>query len=113
LAHEVRTPLSGILSSLWLYKTSQSQEEKDQVVEIAEMSSNHLLKLVDNTLDYSKLEAAKMNLEKMPVIIDEFLDRIMELFHAAATAKAISLEMEIDPDMPEVITTDPTRLRQI
>jgi len=113
LAHEVRTPLSGILSSLWLYKTSQSQEEKDQVVEIAEMSSNHLLRLVDNTLDHSKLEAAKMDVEKMPVIIDEFLDRIVELFHAAANAKAISLEMEIDPAMPEMITTDPTRLRQI
>lgn len=113
LAHEVRTPLSGILSSLWLYKTSQSQEEKDQVVEIAEMSSNHLLRLVDNTLDHSKLEAAKMDVEKMPVMIDEFLDRIVELFHAAANAKAISLEMEIDPEMPEMITTDPTRLRQI
>ena len=113
LAHEVRTPLSGILSSLWLYKTSKSQEEKDQVVEIAEMSSNHLLRLVDNTLDHSKLEAAKMDVEKMPVIIDEFLDRIVELFHAAANAKAISLEMEIDPTMPDTITTDPTRLRQI
>ncbi len=113
LAHEVRTPLSGILSSLWLYKTSKSQEERDQVVEIAEMSSNHLLRLVDNTLDHSKLEAAKMDVENMPVIIDEFLDRIVELFHAAANAKAISLEMEIDPSMPEVITTDPTRLRQI
>lgn len=113
LAHEVRTPLSGILSSLWLYKSSKSQEERDQVVEIAEMSSNHLLKLVDNTLDYSKLEAAKMNVEKMPVIIDEFLDRIVELFHAAANAKAISLEMEIHPSMPQTITTDPMRLRQI
>jgi signal transduction histidine kinase len=113
LAHEVRTPLSGILSSLWLYKSSKSQEEKDQVVEIAEMSSNHLLRLVDNTLDHSKLEAAKMDVEKMPVIIDEFLDRIVELFHAAANAKAISLEMEIDPEMPDTITTDPTRLRQI
>ncbi|HVJ45576.1 MAG TPA: ABC transporter substrate-binding protein [Luteolibacter sp.] len=113
LAHEVRTPLSGILSSLWLYKSSKSQEERDQVVEIAEMSSNHLLRLVDNTLDYSKLEAAKMDVEKMPVIINEFLDRIVELFHAAANAKAISLEMEIDPSMPEMITTDPTRLRQI
>ncbi|WAC18680.1 ABC transporter substrate-binding protein [Luteolibacter sp. SL250] len=113
LAHEVRTPLSGILSSLWLYKTSETQEEKDQVVEIAEMSSNHLLRLVDNTLDHSKLEAAKMDVEKMPVIIDEFLDRIVELFHAAANAKAISLEMEIDPAMPDTITTDPTRLRQI
>lgn len=113
LAHEVRTPLSGILSSLWLYKTSKSQEERDQVVEIAEMSSNHLLRLVDNTLDHSKLEAAKMDIEKMPVIIDEFLDRIVELFHAAANAKAISLEMEIDPSMPEIINTDPTRLRQI
>lgn len=113
LAHEVRTPLSGILSSLWLYKSSKSQEERDQVVEIAEMSSNHLLKLVDNTLDYSKLEAAKMDVEKMPVIIGEFLDRIVELFHAAANAKAISLEMEIDPSMPETITTDPIRLRQI
>jgi signal transduction histidine kinase len=82
-------------------------------VEIAEMSSNHLLRLVDNTLDHSKLEAAKMDVEKMPVIIDEFLDRIVELFHAAANAKAISLEMEIDPEMPDTITTDPTRLRQI
>jgi signal transduction histidine kinase len=113
LAHEVRTPLSGILSSLWLYKSSKCQEEKDQVVEIAEMSSNHLLRLVDNTLDHSKLEAAKMDVERMPVIIDEFLDRIVELFHAAANAKAISLEMEIDPEMPDTITTDPTRLRQI
>jgi signal transduction histidine kinase len=113
LAHEVRTPLSGILSSLWLYKTSKTQEERDQVVEIAEMSSNHLLRLVDNTLDHSKLEAAKMDVENMPVIIDEFLDRIVELFHAAANAKAISLEMEIDPLMPEIINTDPTRLRQI
>lgn len=113
LAHEVRTPLSGILSSLWLYKNSKSQEERDQVVEIAEISSDHLLRLVDKTLDQSKLEATKLDVEKVPIAINEFLDRIVELFHAAANAKAISLEMEIDPDMPQTIMTDPMRLRQI
>lgn len=113
LAHEVRSPLSGLLSSLWLYEGARSEKEKAEVVEIAEASANNLLRMVDNILDHSKLEAGHMQTESLPVVLSDFLGEIVRLFRAAATTKSIDLQLDITPAAPRTLTTDPTRLRQI
>jgi signal transduction histidine kinase len=113
LAHEVRTPLSGILSSLWVYKLSRSQAERDEVVEIAKTSSSQLLQLVDNTLDHSKLETARMEVNPAPVAVVELLNEIVRLFSAVASSKGIWLRSELAGTVPALVNTDGARLRQI
>ncbi len=113
LAHEVRSPLSGILSSLWLFKQAGSEAERREVVEIAEGSAANLLRMVDNILDHAKLETGKMTTEALPVELADFLGEIVQLFHAAAATKSIVINLDILPGTPATITTDPTRLRQI
>lgn len=113
LAHEVRSPLSGILSSLWLYDSSGTEKEKQEIVDIAEGSAANLLRMVDNILDHSKLETGKMEAECLPVTLHEFLTEIIQLFHASALAKGIDILLEFAPGVPSIITTDPSRLRQI
>jgi len=113
LAHEVRSPLSGIISSLWLFGQSESEAEKREVVEIAGTSASHLLRMVDNILDQAKLESGHVAIESIPVHLADFLGEIVRLFQAAAATKSIALLLDIGPDVPPTITTDPTRLRQI
>lgn len=113
LAHEVRSPLSGILSSLWLYKQAGSESERQEVVEIAEGSAANLLRMVDNILDHAKLESGKMMTEAIPVVLADFLNEIIQLFRAAAATKSVAINLVIAPGTPGKITTDPTRLRQI
>lgn len=113
LAHEVRAPLSGILSSLWLFRNSESAEEKTEVIDIAETSAANLLRMVDNMLDHSKLEAGHMEIESLPVELPAYLAEICDLFRASATAKGLDLLLALDDTVPATIHTDPTRLRQI
>ena len=113
LAHEVRSPLSGILSALWLFKNAGSEAERREVVDIAEGSAANLLRMVDNILDHAKLETGKMMTEALPVQMAGFLEEIVQLFHAAAATESVTVRLQIAPGTPATITTDPTRLRQI
>lgn len=113
LAHEVRTPLSGILSSLWLLQYSQSHEEREELLDICETSAKNLLDLVDHILDHSKIEANRMRIESVPVHLPKLIGEVVRLFQAAAVTKGIKLTDRIDASTPEVLTTDPLRLQQI
>ncbi|CAN5559027.1 hypothetical protein BH09VER1_BH09VER1_38550 [soil metagenome] len=113
LAHEVRSPLSGILSSLWLYQRSDSEKERRDVVGIAETSAENLLQMVDNILDHSKLETGNMAVERLVIGLPGFLGEICDLFRASANAKGITIRCEIAPNVPPTIKSDPVKVRQI
>lgn len=113
LAHEVRTPLAGISSALSLYRDLPTTDEKQEMVEISRTSADHLLHMVDEILDHAKLEAGRMAVAPSRVDVAELLHEVTGLFQATARQKGISLESEILPGAPAVVTTDPMRLRQI
>ncbi|MGD9420170.1 MAG: ABC transporter substrate-binding protein [Verrucomicrobiota bacterium JB025] len=113
LAHEVRSPLSGIISSLWLYRKSDIPGDKSEILDIAKTAADHLLHMVDNILDQSKIESGHLHPEFLSVSPHAALREVTELFRSLARSKHLDLTLEISPAIPEQFTTDPVRLRQI
>ena len=113
LAHEVRTPLGGILAALWLGREKQTHAEKEELIEIAEGSAKNLLCLVDHILDHSQIASGKVEIGRESIEVKEFLDEIISLFMATARTKGLSLSQSIDANVPRVVKSDPLRLRQM
>ena len=76
-------------------------------------SAHSLLGLINDILDFSKIEAGKLSIESRPFMLDEIVDRVVELFFNSASAKKIELLVDIDPEVPRALIGDPMRLQQI
>mgnify|MGYP001606940379 CR=1 FL=1 len=113
MAHEIRTPMNGVAGFVDLLKTSPLNDDQRENVEMIERSTGNLLKLIDNLLEYSRLEAGRVEAEYLPVKLTEFMEDITELFSPAAASKGIGLKLTVAPDVPALVLTDPTRVRQI
>ncbi len=113
MAHEVRTPLSGIIGLVQLLQEEALTREQRENAGLIEATGQSLLALIGNILDYSKIEAGRMEVEQTPMEVAPLLDDLRRLFSAAAQAKNLSLTVRVDPGVPAVVLTDPARLRQI
>ncbi len=113
MAHEVRTPIGGIIGIMQLIRSEPLSGEQKENLELIENSAESLLKLITHTLDYSKLEAGCLDVELIEVTPRKFIREICELFRASAQAKGIQLQYETAASVPLVVITDPTRLRQV
>ncbi len=113
MGHEVRTPLSGIKSSIALLKETDDAIERTELVDILDTSADALLLMVDEILDHAKLEAGEMRVEMAPLPVADLLSGVQQLFLASADIKDLRIEVAIDPSAPKVIVTDQIRLRQI
>lgn len=113
MSHEIRTPMNGILGMLHLVKnTALSQEQKECIV-TADSSAKTLLVILNDILDYSKIEAGKLELEKADFDIHEIISNIGSLFSENAFKKGLELAVDIDDNVPVFVQGDPTRLGQI
>jgi signal transduction histidine kinase len=113
MAHEVRTPLSGIIGLVQLIQEEALTREQRENAGLIETTAQSLLALIGNILDFSKIEAGRMEVEQFPMEAAPLLDDLRRLFSAAAQAKNLSLTVRVDPGVPAVVLTDPARLRQI
>lgn len=113
MAHEIRTPMNGVTGFVDLLKAGPLNAEQRHSVEMIDRSTANLLRLIDNVLDYSRMEAGRIEAEFLPVPLAEHVRDIAELFQPAAAAKGIELRLKIASDVPALVMTDPTRLRQI
>ncbi len=114
MTHELRTPLTAILGYAELLERDRSLDtEALQWVGTVRRSGEHLLSLVNDVLDYSKVEAGKMKLESIDFDPSTLLEDVRLLMSEPASAKNIGLEYAWTSEAPAVIRTDPTRLRQI
>ena len=113
LSHEIRTPMNGILGmSELLEETSLSHTQKDYIRTIS-ASGNSLLKILDDILDYSKLETGKLTLDITGFDISSMLTDCMGQYRIKAEEKQLELISHIQSDVPPQVKGDPTRLRQI
>lgn len=113
MSHEIRTPLNAIIGLVHiLLKGKPSPSQKDTLEGIL-FSANNLLVLVNDILDYSKLEENKMRLEKIDMDLREIGKNIIKGEQSFADSKKIKLEYEVDNRLPELVSGDPTRITQV
>ncbi|MGE6331679.1 ATP-binding protein [Stenotrophomonas sp. NPDC077659] len=113
MSHEIRTPLNGILPMLELIARGPLGDDQRQMLATASASSQQLLRIVDDILDYSRLEAQALELEITSFNLRELLDGVVQLLQRAAEAKGLHLALQLDPAVRLPVRGDPVRLRQV
>ncbi len=114
MSHEIRTPLAAIIGyGETLLDTDLTETEKRSSAETVVRSGRHLLDLVNDILDHSKIDANRLEVDVVPVNLPELLDEVRAFFLPRAQEKGLDFRIVCDFPLPEQILTDPTRLRQI
>lgn len=113
VSHELRTPLNGILGFADLLKTELEEPDHHEYATIIHQSGQHLLNLVSEILDLTKIEAGEMTFSSVALPLPSFLEETANLHRGAAEAKGLVLNLSLGADLPATYTTDPTRLRQV
>jgi signal transduction histidine kinase/CheY-like chemotaxis protein len=113
MSHEIRTPLNGIVPMLDLLSRSALAPDQHQLLLTATSSSQALLRIVDDILDYSKLEANKLELENTAFNLREVLEQVVQLMQRPAETRGLHLGLQLDPTVRLSVRGDPLRLRQV
>jgi len=113
MSHEIRTPINGMLGILDKLLQTKLDSEQQELSEIVLSSTESLLSILNDTLDFSKLEAGKMTLEKIAFSPAKIINQIHKLFDETASSKGIRLAQKIEDNVPDNIYGDPVRLKQI
>ncbi len=113
MSHELRTPLNGVVGMLHVLKMGQMNEEQGEQLDVALSSADLLLSIINDVLDFSKLEHGAMQMEALPVSLSGFLKEINQTFAPLVQEKNLQFHSIVDPHLPDTILADPTRIRQI
>ncbi len=113
MSHEIRTPMNAIIGLTHLLRRASSQpKQAEQLDKVAE-AARHLLGIINDILDISKIEAGKMVMEQVDFRLDQVIDTTFDLIRDKAAAKHLALTSEIDPELPRVLRGDAQRLGQV
>ncbi|KPQ11826.1 MAG: Signal transduction histidine kinase [Saliniramus fredricksonii] len=113
MSHEIRTPMNGMLVMAELLAKSDLPERQRRQAEVITRSGQSLLAIINDILDFAKVEAGKLELERVPVDLHEVADTVTALFGARARENGIDLAAVIAPGTPRHVIGDPTRITQI
>ncbi|KQT88678.1 ATP-binding protein [Methylobacterium sp. Leaf466] len=113
MSHEIRTPLNGMLVLAELLAGADLPQRQRRHAEVIARSGQTLLSIINDILDFAKVEAGRIDLEAIPVSPAEVADTVVSLFSEKAREKGLDLAAYVSPDLPAHITGDPVRLGQI
>ncbi len=113
MSHEIRTPLNGILPILEMLRDTRLNEEQVKMVRTAQSSSRHLLRIINDILDFAKVESGKLQLESIEIDVRDMVDSVTELMSSSARNHNLKLSASVADNVPHVVRGDPIRLRQV
>ena len=113
MSHEIRTPLTAIMGFTETILAQESNNKKAKYLSTVLRNSKHLLELINNILDLSKIEADKLEVETRVVELIPFINDIKSIIEPMAAEKKLELSLNIDYPLPSIIHSDETRLKQV
>jgi PAS domain S-box-containing protein len=113
MSHEIRTPMNGILGMSALLAETTLSAEQTTYTRAVDQSARTLLALIDEILDFSRIEAGKLEIAAEPFELDKCIEAAVELLQSKASEKKLDLAWWIEPSLPKVVIGDAMRLRQI
>jgi signal transduction histidine kinase/CheY-like chemotaxis protein len=113
MSHEIRTPLNAVITITNLLKERKEDPEEQKLLESLRFASNNLLLLINDVLDFTKIETGKMHLEPRPAHLRNLLGNILNTYEGLAKEKGLALRLVVDEVLAEAFEVDETKLSQI